>query len=131
MKLCSICRSFSLHDFLRLPDATLVLQLQDLEAGTRGSCSFCSFLHGQLQEDLLSFDAHPSKTWVRLRDSFQLTRAVDNDGRHPNDRLQLHELELYIADAQFETKIENRTEGIFLGLAANDGEHLRILQRVN
>jgi hypothetical protein len=124
MKLCSVCNRFSLHDFLRLPDATFALRLRDLEAGTRGSCSFCSFLHGQLQEDLLSFEVNPGKTWVRLRNHPQVIRTAENDGRYMDNTLQLHELELYAADTQFETKTENRTDGIFLGLAANAGEHL-------
>ena len=118
MRLCSVCSRFSLVDFLYLPDATLALRLRDVEAGIRGSCLFCSFLHEQLQKDLLSFEVHPSKIWVRLRNHPQVTRRDRDYG------LQLQELELYAADAQFETQAENRTEGIFLGLAANAGEYL-------
>ena len=124
MKLCSVCSRFNLHDFSRLPDATLALPLRDIEAGKWNSCSFCSFLHDQLEENLLSLDVHPSKTWARLRDLSQVARTTDNAERLTDNSLQLHELELYIADSQFETKSERRTEGIFLGLAANDGEHL-------
>ena len=122
MKLCSVCSRFSLYDFLHLPDGTLALRLRDLEAGARQACLFCSFLHSQLQEDLLSFEVHPDKTWARLRNSPAVIRTSNNSDRHLINSLQLDELELYAADTQFETKTEIRTNGVFLGLAANDGE---------
>jgi hypothetical protein len=128
MKLCTVCSKFSLDDFLRLPDNTLALRLRDIKAGTRESCLLCCFLYEQLQEDLLSFQVNPGETWVRLRNHPQGTRKADSDGRKVDDKLQLVELELYAADTRFETKTENRTGGIFLGLAANAGKKLDKLQ---
>jgi len=124
MKLCSACDQFTLHDFSRLPDNTYSLKLTVLEAGARESCSFCSFLDTQLQQSRLGFHTHPDKTWVRLRNHPQVTRDRKNDVGYKEFGLQLHELELYLANTQLETKTERRTEGCFLGLAANTGEHI-------
>lgn len=110
-----------LHDFSRLPDKTYVLRLKTLEAGVRASCSLCTFLQAQLQPAILDFQSHPDDIYVRLQ--YHPHESRGRDGRASIEAgLALSELELYLADQQFQTKIERRSEGCFLGLATNTGE---------
>ncbi len=45
------------------------------------------------------------------------TRCEVNVGKEPG--LRLYEAEVYLADCALETKTEQRSQGIFLGLAAS------------
>lgn len=125
MELCSTCRQFSLHDFPRQPDYTCSWKLSTLEEGEREQCAFCSFLITQLQGSLLEFAIHPSKTWVRMKVPVKSGQSLLYDRKRG---LQLHEVELFLADTALETKVEHRSEGIFLGLAASPSEFSAFLE---
>lgn len=119
--LCSFCKQFSLHDLSRQPDCTYSRKLFVVEKGARDHCAFCIFLLSQLQQDLLQFTVHPSESWLRIRVPTAEGQPVGISG---NRGLQLHEFEVYLANGMYETKLEQRSSGIFLGLAAESSKYI-------
>jgi hypothetical protein len=114
MEFCLSCQKLSLHAFSRAPDGACSYKLSAIEQAAREGCAFCNFLSQQIQSSVIAFPVHPSKCWVRM---VIPTRRELNIGQEPG--LRLYEAEVYLADSALETKTEQRSQGIFLGLAAS------------
>lgn len=113
MDFCLSCQKFSLHRFSRAPDQACPFKLSAIEQGAREGCALCSFFSQQIQPILISFEVHPSKCWMRL----VIPRRSDIDTDRTSG-LGLSEIEVYLVNHPLETKTEQRSQSIFLGLAA-------------
>jgi hypothetical protein len=114
MELCLSCQKFSLHRLLRAPDQACSYRLSAVEQAAREGCALCNFLSQQIQPSVVTFQVHPSKCWVRM---VIPTRREFDAGQEPS--LGLYEVEVYLVDYPLETKAEQRSQSIFLGLAAS------------
>jgi hypothetical protein len=116
MDLCLSCQKFNLHAFSRTPDQACSYRLVAVEKAAREDCSFCKLLYQNIQPSIVKFPLDPNKCWVRM---VTPTNREHKTSRRPG--LQLSELEVFLANTAFETKAEERTDGVYLNLAADPG----------